>query len=217
MLSCSIECSISCPRCDSSIILNGPVKVAHCNACQENVEISGDFWEGILNSILNDITDEITEGYGRNSTIFGEFNTRLIYYNMPPVCLKCKKKLVLPDKFAGNKNTIKCSNCDEKNSIKEIPDWLKPHLPSGKFLVNAIITKADEPITDITDGVALTCPRCGGSLIVDGKERIVPCEFCSLHVFLPDALWLRLHPVLVKSAWYIVFDEEEAKKRRDDD
>ncbi|NHJ87464.1 MAG: hypothetical protein FK734_18530 [Asgard group archaeon] len=217
MVSCSIECSIVCPRCDSSIILNGPITMAHCNSCQENVEISEEFWGNMIDSILEDMLDELTEGYGRNSTIFGEFNTRLRYYHMPPVCSKCKKKLDLPEKLSQTKGYIKCSHCDEKNRISEIPSWLEKQISAGKFLVNAVMTKEDEPKSDIADGVALTCPRCGGTLIVDGKERIVPCEFCSLHVFLPDAVWLRLHPVLVKSAWYVVFDENETKKRKNKD
>ncbi len=217
MLACSIECSIACPRCDSSIILNGPVTTAHCNACQGNIKIPKEFWESIMNSILEDLLDDLTEGYGRNSTIFGEFNTRLRYYNMQPVCSKCKNKLDIPKTLPEIKSYIKCSHCNEKNRISEIPTWLKTLLPAGKLLVNAIMTKEEEPKSDITEGVALTCPRCGGSLIVDGKERIVPCTFCNLHVFLPDTVWLRLHPVLVKSAWFVVFDEKKAKVRKGED
>ncbi len=211
MISSSIECSISCPKCDSSIILNGPLEEAHCNACQNNFEISHDFWQGIFSSILNDLMTDLENGYGRNSTIFGEFNTRLRYFYTQPYCAKCKVKLTIPNDIK-KKGKITCSSCNEEKTIAPVPSWLKKELPAAKLFVNAIITDEDVPKTDLSEGVALTCPRCGGSLIIDGKERIVPCEYCSIHVYLPDDLWLRLHPVLVKAEWFIVFDEKEVEK-----
>jgi len=212
MISSSIECSISCPKCDSSIILNGPLEKAHCNACQNDFDISKDFWQTIFSSILKDLATDLESGYGRNSTIFGEFNTRLRYFNTPPYCPKCKLKLSIPDEDMKGKKKIICASCNDEKNISSVPSWLKRELPAAKFFVNAMMTEEDEPKTDLLEGVALTCPRCGGSLIVDGKERIVPCDFCSLHVYLPDDLWLRLHPVLVKAEWFIIYDEKVVKK-----
>ncbi|MBY9000668.1 MAG: hypothetical protein KGD64_07125 [Candidatus Heimdallarchaeota archaeon] len=90
---------------------------------------------------------------------------------------------------------------------------MKKGVPAADFFVNEQIhdkLKGSEPA--ISGGIALTCPKCAGALIIDGKDRLVPCKYCGVNVYLPDDLWLRLHPVEVKSRWYLVYDKKEVEK-----
>ena len=39
--------------------------------------------------------------------------------------------------------------------------------------------------------------------MIDGEDRIVICEYCETNVYLPDDLWLRLHPAKKKNRWFV--------------
>lgn len=197
-------------------MLNGPLKVGHCNACQSDTPIPYEFWTNIFKDILEDIVTELKKGEGRNSTIFGHFNTRLLYYRLPPRCSNCKKSLKIDFKKITKPDEIKCHSCGEKIKVAPAPNWLQKKFPAAHSFVNAMLSEEDRPESTITEGVALTCTRCGGSLIVNGEDRITPCEYCGIHVYLPDDLWLRLHPVLIKAEWYIIYDPKEVKKMKFD-
>lgn len=69
-------------------------------------------------------------------------------------------------------------------------------------------TTADSPGAKPT---VMACMSCGGSLPVDGSARLVTCQYCDANNYLPDGLWLALHPAAKRETWYVVFDEEAAK------
>jgi len=58
----------------------------------------------------------------------------------------------------------------------------------------------------VSEPVAYSCPQCAGSLMIDGTDRLVKCSYCETRVYLPDDLWLRLHPAKKKSRWFIGFE-----------
>ena len=210
MYSSGIEMSITCPRCDSSIIINGPSRKVRCNACQNFTEISIDFWIDIFKDSIEWIISDLKEGEGYNLMKFGEYNTKWSLYETKPHCSDCKKAYDLTN-IDCSSTSIKCLECNKETSIIFSPDWLKKEFPAIIYFVNALVTEEEAEPT-FPGGVAITCPRCGGSLIIDGKERLVPCSFCDIHVYLPDNLWLRLHPVLVKAMWFAVYNKEEADR-----
>jgi hypothetical protein len=200
-----IECGVKCPKCDNPVPLNGPWESAHCDHCQADFDVPRDYWTDIFKDILGEIKEgELGEGEGRNSTIWGTFNTTLMYGNQIPYCLGCgtdfPEASLKPD--AG---TLACAKCGETVETALPPAWLAEFRP--RLLVGASVSGADEPQPEGVPGpVAFTCPKCGGALVVDGSDRLVPCQFCDVKVYLPDDLWLRLHPAKSKSRWFVVFD-----------
>jgi len=205
--------SITCPKCDSSVKVNGPLRNIHCNACQNNLELPVKFWKDNMLDALEWIVTDMKEGEGYNMKQFGQYETNWTLYELSPRCEECNTKLVLKDIVIKEEGEITCKECGTKTNIIPAPEWLKKAVPAAEYLVNVQTEDSlDDKEPAISGGVALTCPKCNGSLIIDGKERLVPCQYCGVNIYLPDDLWLRLHPVLIKKRWYLVYNENEVEK-----
>ena len=200
-----IECSIKCPRCDGSIKLNGPWESAHCDACQNDVNVPHEFWTDIVKDTMEEIASgELGEGEGRNSTIFGLFSTSLLYGRLAARCEKCKT----PIEVAGTPAEPylhTCPECGLETPVAPAPGWLVEAHPSVRHTVAATDSSA-APESTVSGPVAMSCTQCGGSLLIDGKDRLVPCQYCGVNLYLPDDLWLRLHPVKTKIRWFIGYE-----------
>jgi hypothetical protein len=72
------------------------------------------------------------------------------------------------------------------------------------------------PMTGV-EPVVIHCYGCGGKLSCDGSTRQVVCNYCQAENFLPDQLWLRLHPASVRSPWFILLDLGSAVAMLPDD
>ena len=201
-----IEMSIKCPRCDSPIHVNGPTRSLLCSSCQSEIEVPEDFWKGILEDVCSEVRNDLEEGEGSNSTIFGTFNTSLMYGRLNPYCLKCKKEFKLPEQ-CDSAFTYSCPECATKSPVAPAPEWFMKMVPSAKLLVNATPELSDDVEEEpaVSGPIAFFCPQCGGSLMIDGSERLIPCSYCNTSVYLPDDLWLRLHPARIKTRWFIGF------------
>ncbi len=210
----AFELSIKCPKCDGSVVLNGPLERAHCDQCQNDLDIPHDFWDGILDDCHEEMASgELADGEGRNSTIFGTYNVALMYGNQQPRCHKCKTTFaVKEDLTAPYEHT--CEKCGTKIPVAPAPEWLKKVYPPVRILANALLVQPGdgEEKSAVSGPVAFTCPQCGGALMVDGKERMMPCKYCGVNVYLPDDLWLRLHPAKVKGRWYVGFEGKPPKE-----
>jgi hypothetical protein len=205
MLYGMLEIGIKCPKCDGPVPLNGPWQVAHCDSCQNDIDIPADYWPDILADILEDIKTDLAEGEGRNSTIFGTFHTTLLYGELHARCESCKTEFE-PNPDLTEAYTHYCGNCGLAIEVTPSPDWLKNAYPDAVLFTDATLqSKAGDETSAVSGPVAFTCPQCGGALMVDGKERLLPCQFCGVNVYLPDDLWLRLHPAKTKDRWFVGF------------
>ncbi len=200
-----IECGVKCPKCDNPVPLNGPWETAHCDHCQADFDVPHEYWIDIFKDILDDEkSGELKTGEGSNSTIWGTFNTTLMYGNQIPYCLNCGTDF--PEaSFKPDAGPLACSKCGETVETAPPPAWLAELHP--RLLVGGSLSVADEKQPEGESGpVVFSCPKCGGALEVDGKDRLVPCQYCNVKVYLPDDLWLRLHPAKSKSRWFVVFE-----------
>lgn len=203
-----IEMSIKCSRCDSPIHVNGPTRSLLCGSCQSDIEIPEDFWKGILEDVCSEVRNQFEEGEGSNSTIFGTFNTSLMYGRLLPYCLKCKKDFELQEEY-DSACTYTCPECGSTSPVAPAPEWLRKMIPSARLIVNAAPESSDDGEEEpaVSGPIAFFCPQCGGSLMIDGSERLIPCDYCNTSVYLPDDLWLRLHPARTKNRWFIGFKQ----------
>ncbi|MCK4593603.1 hypothetical protein KAU45_03810 [bacterium] len=202
-----IECGIKCPKCDNPVPLNGPWETVHCDHCQADILIPHDYWTDIFADILEEINKgELEAGEGRSSTIWGTFNTTLMYGNQIPYCLDCGTDFTA-DALTPDAGTLKCTECGETSVVSPSPEWLREEYPQVKLFVNTALLSSDDPNPEGVSGpIVFTCPQCGSALKVDGEDRLVPCEYCNVKVYLPDGLWLRLHPAKSKTRWFVVFE-----------
>lgn len=215
LLSIAIEAKTKCRKCDDTLHLNALTDEIVCQSCGEKTCFSVSDWKSIIGDAINEVPG-FKEGEGNNASIFGSYNFQIMYGKQKPKFPDDKKPLNLErlsefaDKgFAVNPDTGK------KYSVRIAPDKYKKAFPGILYLVFedfGLITSGkkaeDETLINAPEPVAFACPKCGGFLDVDGKERMIKCSFCKASVYLPDDLWKRIHPVETISRWYIIFDEK---------
>lgn len=200
-----LQLRIDCPECGNPTPLNGPLEVGHCDSCQADINIPHDYWKMIIETILEDL-HELQEHEGHNSTIMSSFNTNVLYGRLTPCCPKCKTTYPIYETLDRD-YTLSCSKCQTQTIIMPAPGWLRKMFPNAQVLYNAVIVeKALAPTIGDARPVVFSCPQCGGALKVDGQDRILTCQYCNVDVYLPDDLWLRLHPVKRMLKWFIGFN-----------
>jgi len=133
--------------------------------------------------------------------------TTVSFHRVIPFCPACSAPFDVKENLtAPYKHT--CSKCGNEIVVAPVSQWLRKIFPKAKILINADLQgeKKEEQVA-LSEPISFTCPQCGGGLIVDGKERVIPCRFCGINVYISDDLWLRLHPARVKTRWFIGFED----------
>ncbi len=187
-------------------MLNGPLQIAHCDRCQADITIPHEYWKDMLADILEEVKTEFEEGDGTNSNVFGTFKTTMLYGKLRPRCEKCKTRIE-QDGPVTQQVKYECTECGAVIPIDPPPAWFSKLLPSVKVLFNAELESGSRSVEpEVSGPIVFSCPKCGGALEVDGTERLLPCPYCNVTVYLPDDLWFRLHPIKQKERWFIGFE-----------
>jgi len=211
----SVEIKTECEKCGNPVMLNGPVRTLHCPSCQHEKEILPMTWKSILGDVIDETKDlKPGEGY-QSQVIAGDFNRDMTIFKEDPVCSSCGNSLNnFPEKVSGVVN-FQCPHCSSENMLSEAPAWLSSMVPEIVLIVNGQTVQADGKKEEPGGKpVYFTCPACSGNLTVDGTSRLVTCKYCSGDIYLPDDLWLRMHPVKTVKKWYIGFMKNDASLKQ---
>lgn len=218
MMYVGVELKTRCEKCDNAIMLNGPARTVLCSSCQHTLDIHPMIWKSILTDLPNELADAKAHEGITSNVIAGEFEHELTATRSVPVCRSCGKPLDVPKRIDSVQSLV-CPHCSTENTAGPVPEWLASVVPEAAVLVNATLRDQSGGGTDMAGDAAgrsdsaggkpvyFTCPACKGGLKVDGSSRLVTCEFCGADIYLPDDLWLRMHPVATVSTWYIGYAE----------
>lgn len=173
----------------------------------------------IIESALGNYSD-LNEGEGQNQTVMtGEYSFRIMYGLQKPRCGKCKTPLdeKMFSQFASAGKAV-CSKCSNEISVRTLPDILKGDFADISYLIGEdkdmlSAGKGTMKTPEAVKPVIFMCPSCGGNLKIDGSKRVVTCTYCNSDIYLPDDLWLRMHPVKVVERWYMVLDEKQVPEK----
>ena len=204
----AMELKTKCPQCGNPMILNGPVLKSLCVSCQTELDLPAMSWKSMLEDIPADIR-KMKDGEGRQSTQFSSLSVELKYFKEKPLCPSCKMTLIFQPADVGAEQKIPCPKCRHESVACPAPQWLRIVLPEIAILVNAR-QEAPDGVPEAPAGkpVHFSCPSCSGNLKVDGSSRTITCRYCSSDIYLPDDLWLRLHPVRKVGRWYLGLTED---------
>lgn len=200
-----IEMTIKCPECDAPVHVDGPYRKVFCRTCQSDIEFPEEVWGDLVGDIKEDIAG-FEPGEGSNSNIFGHFNMTMSYGNLAPYCSECKRTFNIEKDYNGT-DKLTCPDCGTEKPAFAAPQWLREAIKGAALIAGAWpeLNDDDEHKT-VSEPVAFSCPQCAGSLMIDGNERLIQCEYCETRVYLPDDLWLQLHPAKKKTRWFIGFE-----------
>ena len=213
MLNACVEIKAACGKCGQPLPLNALVEKVECAYCQAESHFSYQFWnDNILDNVFEDIGD-FSEGAGQTSqsvTPQGVFN--MTYGRQAPCCRNCKTLLdmnKLDDYVKAGKAV--CSSCQNEISVRYLPPGVRDIFIKVLYLIGEdrnLMPQNQGNVPNSTKLIVYTCPSCAASLEIDGKERMITCKSCGSEIYLPDDLWLRLHPVKTVQRWYIGINEK---------
>jgi hypothetical protein len=198
-----VEILTECPKCKAGLPLNGPRREVECANCLSSLTLEDDFWD-----LLADSDKSYREGHGGYTL---NFTTDFQWKVSRPKCHACNAELSIEGIAVGTDGPITCPACNATNHTFPAPQWLRRVVPRIEQLYGAERDDTDGGSGDValqpeneSKPIAMACPKCGGGLTVTAEmDRTITCEYCETDVFLPDALWKRLHPVKTSNAWFV--------------
>jgi LSD1 subclass zinc finger protein len=199
----------TCDACKEPIPINGPLPHVVCPSCRADKPLEPDVvgdqlaWVGEDRAVFDGLVV-------RSSGRFQLKATRV-----PPFCHVCEN--ALPWVEVGTDTVIRCEHCGTKHATFPVPPSLAEHAGIAKQLYCAQRDPLAHSGEASGESSAYDCPACGAALSVTSEtERIAPCSFCSEDVFLPDEVWLRIHPVAHVRPWFVDTGFEPKKKTKKD-
>jgi len=182
---------------------------------------------------LDSCHNEIAAGETSGASYLGS-GARIKYGPQEPLCSECNTPLPVDENHPGQTGQIKCTSCGNKTTTYPPPQWLKKIMPNCRQIYGG------EPDSEGPGGsiapetpqtppqpVAMSCPSCGAGLsFTSADDRLVPCQYCGADIYMPDAVWRRLHPVKRSQRWYLQFqgipqrqleEERENQRRRQEE
>ena len=205
LFSFRVEFSVRCPRCDHPVFLDGPILTAHCKSCQSDLDVPADYWIETIESSRRKM-QEVGIGEATGSMLIGVFQGNLTLARFDPYCDECKTDFVDPWNLEGG-SVYSCGKCGACYPVSEPPSWLSEGVSGIRLLINALLAEegsGDDAHASGAEPVALSCPECCGLLRVDGRSRLVSCQYCEAGIYIPDGLWLRIHSGSRKRRWFVV-------------
>ena len=217
MLCIEIRLAFKCPGCDRAVPINGVYRMIKCPDCQEILDLpklrNGRGWQELLN--FGNPAVSVFQRASRmrtGETERGAFSAiKLDATRSWPRCPGCdetiaEKLLANPEQLGER---VTCPECGSGMPLHPAPSLLTDHYPCARWIINGAVelgeVTAEEDVQGLSHPVVMKCLNCGGTLSIDGTQRLVPCEYCQSSNYLPDDLWLTLHPRLKRERWYILF------------
>lgn len=229
-----VRVTVDCPECAGPVPVNGIVPEVLCHGCQAVVKLEGALgWDKILTFGKGEGCMEhglvILGSPKRALMLFlafgaqgGELHRKRRGVLMeidaaPPACTGCKHPLDVASlgreaSAEGKAVDAFCPGCGAKIAIRAPEGHEAPHLhPACIAIVGETAPRGSLAEPPSTEKVMFSCLDCGAPSGIDGSTpRISKCAFCSASSYLPDALWLRLHPTQRKRAFHLILRADPA-------
>jgi hypothetical protein len=206
MTAYTLRISLDCPHCRGGIPVNGFTHEALCGNCLNSVELGQEWWDTHLdNDTIEDALNH-EPGYGNSSTSLGGMNEKIESGNRAPRCQTCKAEfedaLIQTAVAAGG---FDCPGCKRMINVRKATPLALSLIAEADLLVHEDAMGSDLhlDISASAEPIFFGCLSCGGALPVDGSTRTPKCTHCGNANYLPDALWLRMHPVRTSHAFFV--------------
>lgn len=196
----SFKIELDCPSCSQPVFVNGPLEKTRCRSCLSKVELGGQFWKTVFDS---------QQGMVRYLTYHDLIVERT---GSGPRCPKCGNELDADDVPAGTDGSVACGKCGTESPTFPVPVKFEGMENAEQVFCGEREGEEREELSK-AHPVAVSCIKCGAPLTVTAETpRNATCGYCNTPQYLPDPLWLSLHPVKTKRTWYLRCSYHEAGK-----
>lgn len=204
MIAVQVKLAFDCEECKQPIPLGGLVERPRCDKCQSTAKPD---WKKLLsfgNPSLSVVQwanqTTATEEKGAFASIHLDVTRKGITH-------ACGAKL---DPAALAAGSTVCPQCGQQVHVRPPPPSIKRHYPDIVCVVGEVQIAEDDEVT--AKSIMFACMNCGAPLRVDGTKRIVDCGSCDVPNFIPDALWLRLHPAKKREPFWLVISQQASSR-----
>ncbi|MBN1532819.1 MAG: hypothetical protein JXA20_09170 [Spirochaetes bacterium] len=190
----SLKLEIRCPHCSQPVFVNGAVATLKCGSCLSAITLADRFWKAVAGAPL---------GISQSQSLMGLVAEKGL---REPVCRECGEGLETDDVASGSDGEIRCGRCGTAHRSMPLPRWLAWSKHAEQlFCVEREGDESEDARRRLqTTTVAVSCIKCGAPLeITPETPRNAFCTYCNTLQYLPDPLWLSIHPVKIKRPWYI--------------
>jgi DNA-directed RNA polymerase subunit RPC12/RpoP len=217
MLCVEIRLAFKCPGCDHAVPINGIYRKIKCPDCQEILDIpklrDGRGWQELLN--FGNPAVSVFQHAQRmrlGETERGAFAPiKLDSTRKWPSCTECGE--TISEELLANPvqlgDMVTCAKCGSGMSLHPAPSLLTDSYPCARWIVGGAVelgeVTTEAEFQKLSHPVVMKCLNCGGTLTIDGTQRLVPCAYCNSPNYLPDDLWSAIHPQPKRERWYILF------------
>ena len=212
---------VTCRHCGQPGPVNLPTRTHACAYCQQLMELPPELFGDLL-GLFDDEHRELARG---GTEHYEDEAEGLVVHGSyqrvdKPLCEKCKEPFRDESIVDGSARDIFCASCGDPASTAPVPPWLGALVPSARQIVSVQrgaaggVGQQPEVAAETAEPIAMACPSCGAGLTITTEHaRTTPCTFCKVSVYLPDPLWLKLHPVRTVQAWFVGFEGPSARDR----
>ncbi len=191
----ALQVSLDCPRCHQPVHLQGLGEAVVCDACTSSIALPAERWREWFGP--SELAEALgfANGEARRVASLGGDSAKYAYGHRMPRCQECETDVPAEElAMLASAGSWSCP-CGEAIRVRRPTPVAAQLLPGVRWLVNEGATGSDnaEP-RGASAPIMFACMACGGGLQVDGSSRTVACEYCGGSNYLPDGLWLRLHP-----------------------
>lgn len=215
MLKTSVfKLQIICPGCNNNVAVSGITDFDTCQNCGKNVNVSS-----VINEKMFGFMDKIKymNGYlsGSIEQIGGTGAYKLVYSSGQPFCEECFA--AIDEESAMNAinsgKAFTCPNCSHKMPVRAADAILREFHPNAVGVLNDSFGKDHaEKNTDKETLLVFKCMTCGAALeLSDDTDRKIKCKYCDNENYLPDSIWMKLHPNIEVQPLFVILDLSEAE------
>ncbi len=209
LMGISYRQSITCPECQQRVPVNHMRTTMLCSNCQSTTDLLQNdlaWWtQRLVGPTNTSLLFRLEEGHvgGTDSS-----DIHVECFRGPAGCPGCGQ-LMAPEALAAGaaSGAYRCA-CGFSCSCRDAEPSLLQHFPYARWLLGE--APAAGPAPQAAHPMAMPCMSCGAGLHVDGSSRTVECTFCNTSNYLPDGVWLRLHPAPTMEWFRLVIDIDEA-------
>lgn len=212
----SYRTSVQCPECLQPVPVNHLRAVMLCSHCEAMVDLvqRGRAWwmspksEEATHAILSQLEGDVRSIQSSTFQLEGPSIFTVECFHGPADCPACRRAMTRATlATAASNGTYQCP-CGFTCACREAEASLRQKFPQARWLLGEAPPAGAAP--DATQPILIACTSCGASLHADGSSRSVACSYCNASNYLPDGLWLRLHPAPHLEWFRLVIEFDEA-------
>ncbi len=205
---------VNCPGCNIHHPVSSINEGENCYKCGKYINLS-ELFEGNLfgaadrerymNGFLNGSVEQMG-GSGAGKT--GSY--KLSYESGNVYCEECFKPIdnEVITSALDNKQPVECSGCSHTMPVRPATPYMLRFHPNIIAVVNDP-QGYDRNVkdTDKSKMLVFSCMTCGAGLDLDeNSERNIKCNYCGNDNYIPDSIWIQLHPDEDVPPFFVILD-----------